>query len=146
MKVEAILSFRALWYSVVIWLLALVVSGVVIVPWFYAVMTAVVSLLTIYYFRLIVPLKIKRGRKKMAERDHVFIFGLVAAICWFLVLLLLNFLEIVGFYYFDFSHYFSDFRNWYLYALILLVPVIYALIVETKVKSRRRNFYKPKVV
>ena len=77
MKVEAKLSFRALWYSVVIWLLAIVISGFVIVPWFYIVMTAAVSLLTIYYFKLIVPLKIKRGRKKMAERDRVFIFGLV---------------------------------------------------------------------
>lgn len=130
------LNWRTTWYSVLIWVLAFAIAGFVIIPWFYLALAIVISLTTIYYFKILTNAKKKRGRKKIADRDRIFAFGLVVSIFWFFIILLLNFLEIVGFYYFDFTLYFSDFRNWYLYALILLVPVVYSLILGNSRPSR----------
>ncbi len=136
---QAKLSWRILWYSVLIWLLAILISQVVIIPWFYLVLGIVILLTTIFYFKIIDPFKKKRGRKKLDDRDRIFTFGLVVALFWFLIVTFLKFLEIVGFYYFDVAYYFSDFRNWYLYVLVLLVPVIYSLILENRKNTRRQK-------
>lgn len=144
---QAKLSWRILWYSVLIWLAAIIISQVVIIPWFYPVLALVFLLTTVYYFKIVKPLKIKRGRKKLSERDRVFTAGLIAALFWFVIISLLKFLEIVGFYYFNVAYYFSDFRNWYLYALVLLVPVIYSLILEnTKRAKRHKVKYKQSLI
>jgi len=139
MKKTNKLSWRNTWYSVLIWLLAFLIASFVIIPWFYFVLPITVTLITIYYFKIINPFKNEKGRKKIAERDRIFIFGLAASLFWFLVISILNVLQIAGFYYFDFLFYFSDFRNWYLYILILLVPVIYSLILESAVKGKSRR-------
>lgn len=146
------LSWRIAWYSVLIWVLTFIIASFVIIPWFYFVLPLSIILITIYYFKIIDPFKIKRGKRKLAERDRIFIFGLAASLFWFLIITFLNILQIAGFYYFDFLFYFSDFRNWYLYALILLVPVVYSLILEGAAKSKKRKeknsllnyFYSPK--
>ena len=141
MKKTNKLSWRNTWYSVLIWLLAFFIASFVIIPWFYFVLPITIALVTIYYFKIINPFKNKKGRVRIAERDRIFIFGLAASLFWFLTITVLNVLQIAGFYYFDFLFYFSDFRNWYLYALILLVPVIYSLILESaaKHKSKRKD-------
>lgn len=126
-----------MWYSVLIWLLAIIISSVVIIPWFYLVLAVVILITTILYFKIINPLQIKRGRRKINERDRIFAYGLIVALFWFVIVSFLKFLEIVGFYYFDVTLYFSDFRNWYLYALILLIPVIYSLILENTKRAKR---------
>src|SRR3990167_827593 len=139
MKQITKLNWRTIWYSVLIWLLAFIVAGIVIIPWFYFVLPISIILITIYYFKIIDPFKNNRGRKRLREKDRIFIFGLAASLFWFLIITILNILQIAGFYYFDFFFYFSDFRNWYLYALILLVPVIYSLILEDAARGKRRN-------
>ena len=139
MKKTNRLSWRNIWYSVLIWLLAFFIASFVIIPWFYFVLPITITLITIYYFKIINPFKNKKGRARIAERDRIFIFGLAASLFWFLTITVLNVLQIAGFYYFDFLFYFSDFRNWYLYILILLVPVIYSLILEGAAKHKSRH-------
>ena len=139
MKKTNKLSWRNTWYSVLIWFLAFFIASFVIIPWFYFVLPITITLITIYYFKIINPFKNKKGRARIAERDRIFIFGLAASLFWFLTITVLNVLQIAGFYYFDFLFYFSDFRNWYLYILILLVPVIYSLILEGAVKHKSKR-------
>lgn len=141
MKSTFKLNLRIIWYSVFIWILAFFVASFVMIPWFYLVLPASIFLTTVYYFKIIDPFRNRRGRRKFSDRDRIFIYGLAASLLWFLVITILNILQIAGLYYFNFLFYFSDFRNWFLYALILLVPVIYSLILEylTKKGRRRKN-------
>lgn len=141
------LNIRSVWYCVLLWFMTFLVAGIVIIPWFYLVVAVVVILTTFYYFKIFDPFSKKRGRRKKADRDNILIFALVSALVWFLILILLNLAELAHFYYFDFMFYFSDFRNWYLFALVLLVPVIYGLILENakivRPKRKRTNALKP---
>ncbi len=116
-KAEKISKFnwRTIWYSVVIWLLAIIVGGLVILPWFYLVLPAVVFWSTIIYFK---------------KEDKNLKTGLLISLFWFCVIFCLDILELVGPYYANAQLYFSDPRNWLKYALILLVPIIYTLVSE----------------
>lgn len=143
------LSWRVIWYSVLIWFLAIVVSGVVILPWFYLVMPLVIVGATIFYLRRegveIIPLpkKLVRG-SAFARGDRIFALGLAVSLLWFAVILVLNAIEIIGPYYSNVFLYFSDFRNWFLYPLILLTPVVYSLILENrkfKKASKKKGRY-----
>ena len=109
------LNWRAMWYSVLVWLLAIIVSSLVILPWYYLVLPFAVFWTTVIYFR---------------SGDKTFARGLWIAIFWFTIVAGLDFLEIIGPYYKNAVLYFSDFRNWLKYILILLIPVIYGLIQE----------------
>jgi len=131
--------WRVVWYSVSIWLLGFLVSAVVLIPWFYPALAIVVVGATIFYFKVVDPLKVKRGRKPKIDADRIFAFGLAAAITWFFIMGILSVLQIAGFYYFNFVSYFSDFRNWYFYTLIILVPVIYSLVLENMRNNRGRK-------
>lgn len=133
------ISWRMLWYSVLIWFLGFMAAEVVIIPWFYLVSVLTVFGATVYYFKVVVPPASMRGRKAKGDRDKLFIFGLGAAMAWFIVVLLLTLFEIAHFYYFNFLLYFSDFRNWYLLPLILLVPVLYGIFLENKKMTRGKK-------
>ena len=56
----------------------------------------------------------------------------------FFMVSFLDFLEVVAFNFADNVLYISDMRNWLKYVLILLVPVIYCLILES-ITMRRRS-------
>src|SRR3989344_4784103 len=107
--------WRAIWYSVLIWLLANIFGGFIILPWYYLVLPILIFWITVYYFR---------------KSERTLLSGLCVSLFWFFVIFVLNLLEFVGPYYGNFGFYFSDFRNWFLYPLVLLVPVIYCLIFE----------------
>lgn len=133
------LNWRILWYSVLIWLLGFLVSAVVMLPWYYLALPIVIVLTTSYYFKVVLPKSVKRGRRPKTEVDRIFAYGLGAAIAWFAIIAVLTVFEIAGFYYFNFSYYFSDFRVWYLYFLVILMPVLYGLILENSKFSRKRR-------
>jgi len=117
--------WRAIWYSVLIWLLANIFDGFVILPWYYLVLPILIFWTTVYYFR--------KSKRTLSA-------GLWISLFWFFVILALNFLEFIGPYYANFDFYFSDFRNWFLYPLVLLIPVIYCLVWEnTKKKSSKKK-------
>ena len=109
------INWRAMWYSVLVWLLAVVVSSLVILPWYYLVLPFAVFWTTVIYFR---------------SGDKSFERGLWIALFWFAIVAGLDILEIIGPYYRDVTLYFSDFRNWIKYVLILLIPAIYGLVQE----------------
>ena len=129
MKAAAQFSWRIVWYSVLIWGLTFILAGFVILPWFYLVLPLVVFWTTVYFFR--------KSERTLAR-------GLWVGLFWFFIIIILNFLEVIGPYYANFSLYFSDFRNWFLYPLVLLIPVVYTLVSENnkpkktaKTKSER---------
>lgn len=116
-KIALKVNWRLSWYSVMIWLLAVVVAGFVILPWFYLALPIVLFLMTIVYF--------KRTDKSLR-------MGIWVSLIWFLVVAVLDFLEIVGPNFGNLAIYFADFRNWLKYPLILLIPVIYSMVLESK--------------
>ena len=134
-------KWRVIWYSVLIWFLGFVISAVIMLPWYYPVQALVIISATIFYFKIIDPFSVKRGRRAKVDVDKVFAFGLTAALAWFSIITILTIAEIAGFYYFNFAFYLSDFRNWYLYILVLLVPVLYSLILENfrSMRPRKKN-------
>lgn len=109
------INWRAVWYSVIVWLLAIVVSGFVILPWYYLVLPFVVFWTTVIYFR--------NGDKTLAR-------GIWIGLFWFFAAILLDAFEIVGPYYKNISLYYLDLRNFLKYPLILLIPVLYGLVWE----------------
>lgn len=117
-------SWRLVWYSVLIWLLAIIVGSLVVLPWFYLVLPLVVFWTTVYYFKNI---------------ERTFATGLRVSLFWFLAISILSILEIVGPYYSNVSFYFSNERNWFLYPLILLIPVIYSLILENNGRKKTKR-------
>lgn len=128
-KVSIALNWRIIWYSALIWVTAFLASSFIFLPWFYVVLPLLILLLTVYYF----------DTKEI--KGSVLGFGLAVAIAWFFTVTIFSLLEIVGFYYFDFGYYFSDLRNWFLYPLVLLIPVVYGIILENierkKSKAKR---------
>lgn len=123
-KLEFRVNWRDTWYSVVIWLLAILVGGFVALPWYYLVLPLVVFWTTIIYFG------------KSAKTLNV---GLWCSIFWFFAVAILDFLEIIGPYYSNAQLYFSDSRNWLKYPIILLIPVIYSMILESRKLAKRKS-------
>jgi hypothetical protein len=119
-------NWRDTWYSVVIWLGAIIVGGFVILPWYYLVLPLVVFWTTTVYFH---------------NSDKTLKAGLWVSLFWFFAVAALDVLEIFGPYYSNAALYFSDSRNWLKYPIILLTPVIYSLILENGLnkKSKRRR-------
>src|SRR3989338_7885031 len=115
MKATLKFDTRLIWYSVLIWILAFAMSAFIVLPWSYLLLPVIVFWTTVYFFKKV---------------ERTLINGLVVALIWFLIILGLDFLELVGPYYANVTYYFSDLRNWILYPLILLTPVIYSLIME----------------
>ena len=114
-------NWRDAWYSVLIWVLAIAVTGIVILPWYYFALPLVVSWTTVFYFRI---------------ADKSLKTGLWVALFWFFAVVLLDILEIIGPYYSNAGLYFSDTRNFLKYPVILLFPVIYGLILESRNTKR----------
>ena len=108
-------AWRVVWYSVLIWILSIVISIVVILPWFYLAYSGIVLGLSAYYFR-----KVEKTLRA----------GLRVALFWFFIVLVLDFFELVVFNFADNTLFISDVRNWVRYALLLLTPVIYGLVAE----------------
>lgn len=130
MKVVKTSNIRILWYSILVWIFSYIVALVVTIPWFYLVLPFIVFSTMFYYF--------KKTDKSLGT-------GLKAAIFWFFTIVSINLLEIFGPYYADFRLYFSDFRNWFLYPLILLVPVIYAIVSENRRFLRHKRTKKSEI-
>jgi len=129
-KVKETSNIRILWYSVLAWAFSYIVALIVTIPWFYLVLPFIVYSTTIYYFK---------------KTEITLAAGLKAAIFWFITVASINLLEIFGPYYADFSLYFSDLRNWFLYPLILLVPVIYTIVSENRRFLKRKRAKKTEI-
>lgn len=109
------ISWRDTWYGVIIWLTLWLTAGLVILPWYFLILPLIILWVTVIYFR---------------KGDNSLQAGLSVSIIWFLIMAVLDFLQILGPYYDNAFLYFSDSRNWVKYPLLLLVPVIYCLVFE----------------
>ncbi|HSX18840.1 MAG TPA: hypothetical protein VLE91_01760 [Candidatus Saccharimonadales bacterium] len=121
-------NWRSAWYATILWIMAVVASGFVILPWYYLALPLVIFSTTIVYFH---------------KGDKTFSAGLWCGIFWFFTFAILDFFQVVGPYYSNASLYFSDVRNILKYPLILLVPVIYSLVMETKTNRVQPSIDKP---
>lgn len=140
------INWRITWYSVVIWLLAFAIGGFVILPWYYLVLPILIFWITINYFKRSQMITLLTAQKMPKSTDKILTFGLWLSLAWFFVIAILTLFEIAGFYYFNFLFFFSDFRNWLLYPLVLLIPVVYSLTLEnSKYKRSKRHKQDPKV-
>lgn len=133
-KVKVTVNWRIIWYSVLVWVTAFFVGSFIFLPWFYVILPLFILLLTVYYFD---TKNIGGGAVAFANLPAR--QGLAVAIAWFFTIALFSLMEIVGFYYFDFVYYFSDLRNWFLYPLVLLIPVVYGIILENSETKKSRN-------
>lgn len=118
------ITWRDVWYSIVVWLAAIAVGGFIALPWYYLFLPLTVFWTTIVYF----------GKSEITLK-----VGLWCSLLWFFAAVFLDFLEIVGPYYSNAQLYFSDPRNWLKYPLILLIPVIYSLILETRRYTKKTH-------
>src|SRR3990167_8693179 len=89
-------KWRVVWYSVLIWFLGFMISAVIMLPWYYVVQALVIISATIFYFKIIDPLSVKRGRRAKVDADKVFAFGLTAGLAWFSIITILTIAEIAG--------------------------------------------------
>lgn len=129
-KVKETSNIRILWYSILVWAFSYIVALIVTIPWFYLVLPLIVYSTTIYYFK---------------KTEITLAAGLRAAIFWFITIVSINLLELFGPYYADFRLYFSDLRNWFLYPLILLIPVIYTIVLENRRFLKRKRAKKTNI-
>lgn len=118
------LTWRDAWYSIVVWLAVIAVGGFVSLPLYYFFLPLTVFWTTMIYF----------GKSEVTLK-----VGLWCSLLWFFAVAFLDFLEIVGPYYSNAQLYFSDVRNWLKYPLILLIPVIYSLILETRIYTKKAH-------
>lgn len=128
-------NWRVAWYSVAVWLLSFGLSSVVILPWFYVVFPIFVLALTLLYFR-------KKKREHNLSKNiigPVFAQGLSIGFFWFFSIFIFDFIQFVGL---DFSGagvYFLDPRNFIKYPIVLLIPTIYAIVIENNATRRVKN-------
>lgn len=116
------LDWKILWYSLFLWVMTIVFSGIVILPWFYLVLTIFVLLVTIIFFRVDKRIWNREGR--------IFSKGLQAAFFWPIIIFLLDFMEFVGLDLANAFIYFSDPRSWFKFPILILMPIIYSIVLE----------------
>lgn len=131
-----VINWRTTWYSVVIWIMGIAISGFVVMPWFYLVLPLTIFWLTVFYFNNSVVGMSKS--KKRIHRDMILKAGLGVSLFWFGAIVALDILEIVGPYYANVFLYFSDARNYIKYPLILLAPFIYTIILDNVSNKQER--------
>lgn len=119
-------NWRLTWYGVLVWMVAFLAGGFVILPWFYFAFPGLILLITIIYFR---SYKLKRLNLKRPIQIQ-FAQGLFAGFFWFCAVFLLDLFQLFSFSDFSLSVFFLDPRNFIKYPVIILIPAIYGLIVE----------------
>lgn len=132
------LTWRTAWYGVFVWILSFIISGVVILPWFYGVFPISILLVSHIYFGRQISLKRRRGLFKGA----IFAQGLSAGFFWFFAIFIFDFIQFVGLDFSGASVYFLDSRNFIKYPFAILIPTLYALIVENRNIFRGRVYGK----
>jgi len=129
------IDFRIVWYSSLLWLVSTLIGGLVVLPWFYIFLAVFVFIMTVITFSKIrVPKSLYRRRQ-----DKNLIKGLWIGLFWSAAILVLDFSEFNGFSVSTWRVYFSDSRSWFKYPLFILIPIIYALILEN---AKGENFSK----
>lgn len=138
------LNVRILWYSVVLYIAAFITSGLILLPWFYVVLPLVVLLFTIYYFDRDDDIVAIISGKLRRKKDRIFALGLWVSTFWFIVMFFIGAFQIANFYYFDFAFFFSDPRNYLIFPLVLIVPVLYSLQLEKSIfkKKKKKGLFK----
>ncbi len=121
-------NWRISWYAVFVWLLSFVISGVVILPWFYVVFPLAILLVSYLYFG-----KQNDSKKRSSMfRRAVFAQGLSTGFFWFLAILVFDFIQFVGLDLSGAGVYFLDSRNFIKYPIVILIPTILALILKNR--------------
>ena len=129
-----VIDWRLLWYSALIWLLVVLSSGFVVIPWYFFVLPLAVLVTTVLYFKTPDNEKYRR----MFNRETLFAQGLWVGTIWFSGILLLDFIEFISFDMQNFYVYLMDSRNFLKFPVVILVPVIYGLLLEQTKKGKKK--------
>lgn len=128
------LNWRIAWYGVFVWVVSLMLSGIVMLPWFYVVFPIAIFGVTALFFR-----KILRPNLSLRKARIVFFAqGLSVGLLWFASIFILDFLQLVGFDFANAAVYLLDPRNFMKYPIVILVPAIYGLLIENKSKHQKQ--------
>lgn len=127
-------NWRLCWYSALVWLSAVLTAGFVALPWFYLIFPFVILIPTVLYFRF--P---KKDINDYTAPGKIFAVGLWVGASWCFSILLLDFVEFVGFDLGNLYIYFLDSRNFLKFPLIILTPIVYSLLLEDSRHSRFKN-------
>lgn len=141
------LNWRMSWYGVLIWILELMVSSFVMLPWFYFVLPGAILLICGLFFSKVQTFRLK-GRFKKASVT-IFAQGLACSLFWFTTVALLDLAALITFDGASVSVFFLDPRNFVKYPLIILIPAIYSLVLENRSKNGRfsgEGWFTPKIL
>lgn len=129
-----VIDWRLLWYSTLVWLLVVLSSGFVAIPWYFFVLPVEVIIATVLYFKT----PVNEKYKKRFNHETLFAQGLWVGTVWFLGILFLDFVEFINFDIQNFYVYLMDSRNFLKFPMVILVPVIYSLILEQQLNKKSR--------
>ena len=120
-------------YCAFVWLQVVLISGFVVLPWYFFVLPPAVFFTTVLYFRT----PKSELYKSRFNRETLFAQGIWLGLAWFVGILLMDFVEFVNFDLQNFYVYLQDSRNFLKFPVVILIPVIYSLVLEQQMMKKK---------
>lgn len=128
------IDWRLCFFSAFVWLQVVLISGFVVLPWYYFVLPLAVFVTTVFYF------KTPTNERYICRfnRETLFAQGLWLGFVWCVAIFMMDFVEFINFDLQNFYVYLADVRNFLKFPLVILVPVIYSLVLEQQLKKKSK--------
>jgi len=127
-------DWRLCFFSAFVWLQVVLISGFVVLPFYYFVLPLAVFISTVVYFRT-PQSELYTSR---FNRETLFAQGLWLGFAWFVGILVMDFVEFINFDLQSFYVYLTDTRNFLKFPVVILIPVIYSLVLEQQLKMKSK--------
>lgn len=128
------IDWRLCFFSAYVWVQVVLISGFIVLPWYYFVLPLAVFISTVLYFKT--PTNVRYISR--FNRETLFAQGLWLGLVWFAGIFLMDFLEFVNFDLQNFYVYLLDIRNFLKFPMVILIPVIYSLVLEQQLKNKSK--------
>jgi hypothetical protein len=128
------LDWRLSFYCAFVWLQVVLISGFIVLPWYFFALPLAVFITTVIYFRI----PNNELYKSRFNRETLFAQGLWLGFAWFFAILIMDFVEFVNFDLQNFYVYLLDSRNFLKFPVVILIPVIYSLVLEQQLKNKSK--------
>lgn len=124
-------DWRLCFFSAFVWLQVVLISGFIVLPWYYFALPLAVFITTVIYFRT----PQSDLYKSRFNRETLFAQGLWLGFAWFVGVFVMDFVEFINFDFQNFYVYLMDTRNFLKFPVVILIPVIYSLVLEQQLKQ-----------